>query len=255
MRTALIDADIVAYKAAAVFEDISPFDDENLTVWTEPEQAREEIDTVLASFLEATDADKLIICLTDPVTEWRMEYDPNYKKHRATVRRPEMLKELKGYLAETYPSYTRARLEADDVMGILSTHPKLVKGEKVIVSEDKDLRTIPGLLYNPRRPELGVIDISTLDADRFHLWQAICGDATDGIKGCPRVGPKSVYAEEIIFADREELWDIVLEAYASRGLTEEDAIHQARLARILRDTDYNFKTKKVRLWNPTFLYY
>ena len=44
-------------------------------------------------------------------------------------------------------------------------------------------------------------------------------------------------------------------AYASKGLDEEAAIHQARLARILRDEDWNNKTKRVRLWNPTFLHY
>jgi DNA polymerase-1 len=44
-------------------------------------------------------------------------------------------------------------------------------------------------------------------------------------------------------------------AYASKGLTEDDAILQARMARILQDGDYNYATKGIRLWNPTCLYW
>jgi DNA polymerase-1 len=58
---------------------------------------------------------------------------------------------------------------------------------------------------------------------------------------------------DILGADRDELWDIILMAYGSKGLTEDDAILQARMAHILRATSYNFKTKKIRLWQPFWL--
>ena len=36
------------------------------------------------------------------------------------------------------------------------------------------------------------------------------------------------------------------------GLTEDDAITQAQMAYILRNKDdYNFKTKEVKIWQPT----
>jgi DNA polymerase-1 len=85
------------------------------------------------------------------------------------------------------------------------------------------------------------------------MWQTICGDATDCYPGAYRVGPKSDYAEDIISADREDLWDIVLAAFASVGLTEEDAIHQARQAHILRHTDYDYQRKEPLLWSPLWL--
>jgi DNA polymerase-1 len=42
----------------------------------------------------------------------------------------------------------------------------------------------------------------------------------------------------------------VVAAFESKGLTEEDALVQARVARICRASDYDFKTKEVKLWNP-----
>jgi DNA polymerase-1 len=41
-----------------------------------------------------------------------------------------------------------------------------------------------------------------------------------------------------------------VEAYAKKNLTADDALVQARVARILRHTDYNFKTKEPILWTP-----
>lgn len=42
----------------------------------------------------------------------------------------------------------------------------------------------------------------------------------------------------------------VVKIFESKGLTEEDALRQARVARILRASDYNKKKKEVILWNP-----
>ena len=42
--------------------------------------------------------------------------------------------------------------------------------------------------------------------------------------------------------------DLVLKAYEDKGFTKDEAIQQARVARILRKGEYNRKTKKVKLW-------
>ena len=39
-------------------------------------------------------------------------------------------------------------------------------------------------------------------------------------------------------------------AYAKAGFGEDYALTMARLARILRDGEYDFNTKKVNLWEP-----
>ena len=277
MRVALIDSDIVAYAVSAKSQDDFNFSAAGGTDArvVDKQKCWRLCDEVVTKHADAVKADRVIICLSDPDANWRKELDPTYKANRIGAEKPELLMLAKEYLHEEYQSYIRPRLEADDVMGILATRPSLLgKGvsDVVIVSEDKDMRTIPAAVYNPNYPELGVQQISKLDAMRFHLWQTIVGDPTDGYPGCPGVGPGGEwnaeagdfvlgprampYAHDVLSSeDMLEAWDTVLLAYASKGLTEDDAIHQARLARILWADDFNFKTHKVRLWNPTKLFW
>ncbi|NBS69172.1 hypothetical protein EBT31_09700 [bacterium] len=46
-------------------------------------------------------------------------------------------------------------------------------------------------------------------------------------------------------------WETVVQTFEERGMTEEDALLNARLARILQYTDYNFDTDEPILWTPT----
>jgi len=48
----------------------------------------------------------------------------------------------------------------------------------------------------------------------------------------------------------ENLWKHVKAAYEDRGFTADDAIKQARLARILRNEDWDARNKKPILWTP-----
>jgi hypothetical protein len=41
-----------------------------------------------------------------------------------------------------------------------------------------------------------------------------------------------------------------VKAYDKAGLSEEEALTQARVARICRAEDYDRKSKKVNLWEP-----
>lgn len=254
MITALIDADIVAYKVASTSQQSFDFNgDGNAAVSVDKKRARSEADRIVNEYADKIKATSIIICLTDPDANWRKQYEPSYKSNRKDSVAPRLLTYVKEYLSQEYQSFIRPRLEADDIMGILATHPTLIEGEKIIVSEDKDMRTIPAKVYNPNYPKLGILDISKLDADRFHMWQTIVGDTTDGYAGAKGVGGKSDYAQDILISEGHELWDIVLDAFASKGLTQADALLQARMARILRSEDYNLKRKTVRLWTPSKL--
>ena len=48
---------------------------------------------------------------------------------------------------------------------------------------------------------------------------------------------------------KKNLWNVVKTCFKEQGLTEDDALIQARLARILRNTDYDFKKKQPILWS------
>ena len=262
--TLLVDADIVAFKIASTAQKVHKFEDDEGTVveclqLDEWEEVAPRVDTLLADYLEQTKADELIICLSCPTEEgWRKAIYPDYKANRDYSKRPVYLSDVKDYMAENYRSYRKPTMEADDIMGILSTHPTLVPGRKIIVSEDKDMQTIPGWLWNPakdRKPRL----VDEHNANYFHFYQTLVGDSTDNYKGCPGIGPKKAEAllekhchetkHDSVF-EEYMAWEDIVAAFEKKGLAEEDAILQARLARICRDVDYNFKTQEVILWNP-----
>jgi len=69
-------------------------------------------------------------------------------------------------------------------------------------------------------------------------------------EGCKGVGDKTArkILGEVGGKSLEEMWDLVKSTYKKQGFTEEDALLNARMARILRAEDYDFKNKKVKLW-------
>lgn len=248
-RHLLIDADILAYKSSVVHQGKHDWGGGVTSVSTDPalmkHTAMEWIDNVMSDL----DGDKYTICLSDDLDNFRTSVDPSYKQSRTSMERPVELYEIKEWMAETLPTKSAPLLEADDVMGILATKP--VSEDRIIVSDDKDMRTVPALVYHPNRPKNGVMQVSELDAIRFHFWQTVVGDVVDGYPGCHGIGPASEYAEDILAShDEEEAWDNVLMAYSAKRLTESEAVVQARLAFILRDGYY--PDKAVRLWDPPF---
>ena len=165
MRTALIDADIVAYKAAAKNEQIFEFGDQT-AVSLNKKGALQDCREMIEYYAQATGSDKVLICLSDPDNNFRKEVCADYKNHRKATRKPELLIWVKEYLFRNYNSVVWPRLEADDVMGIIQTAgDTFVKGEPVIVSEDKDMLTIPGMVYNPNKEDLGIVDVSYSQAE------------------------------------------------------------------------------------------
>ncbi len=206
----------------------------------------------LNRLIDRLQPDDLIVCLSDDITSFRKDrIDPTYKAMRGNVERPVHLYDLKDWLREEYIVEERATLEADDVMGIIATDPSRTD-ERIIVSADKDLMTIPGKLYRPQAqtgPKPKIFQITLLEAIRFHFWQTIVGDTTDGYPGAYGVGKSSPYAQDVLEAEsEEEAWEEVLMAFAHVGQDEDDAVRQARLARILQFQDYDGRS--ARLWLP-----
>lgn len=256
-RTLLVDADLLAYKASAATQRSYAFDgpDAPPAVVADLEEAAQAAEEQIQRIIDRLNPDEVIICLSDDLVSWRRDrVDPSYKAHR-TSERPQQLYPVKDWLRETYDVAEHPALEADDVMGIIATDPSRTD-ERIIVSADKDMMTIPGLLYRPqldtdRRKPPPLFRITPLEAIRFHFWQTIVGDQTDGYPGAPGVGPKSPFAEDVLEAGcEEEAWWEVLMAFAKAGLDEDAAVKQARLARILQFQDYD--GRRPLLWNPPF---
>lgn len=250
-RTLLLDADIFAYVASSATEGVFYFDgrDNPPCVDADLDAALAMVDARIEAVANKLKASRLIVCFTDS-HNFRKDVWPHYKANRRSSRKPTFLNETKAHLAEKYETYQRPGLEADDCMGILSTHKSLIPGEKIIVSTDKDMGTIPGLLFNPDKDK-EPRRITKLAADRYFMQQVITGDATDGYPGCPGIGPKSKFVAAIHEAETvSEMWAHVVSAYETKKLKEADAVVQARMARILRAEDWDFGKKAPRLWCP-----
>ncbi len=253
MRTLLIDGDIDAYQIASTCETRIDWGDGIESKSADSEDAKAQIDLRYKRLKKMLGADRMIVCLSDS-QNFRKEILPTYKSNRKNVIKPALLAELRKYLHEAYEVFQRPFLEADDVMGILGTmgDNDLIKGERIIVSIDKDMKNVPGLLFNPGHPDRGTVEISVEQADYEHLMQTLTGDPTDGYGGCPGVGKAK--AKQVLMlkpGDPRDRWDAILEAYAKKGLGEDFALKQAQVARICRSEDYDFLNKIPIPWTPT----
>lgn len=245
--TLLIDGDILLYQVSSAAEQPFYWGDDLWTLHADEGEVKEQIDNEINALKATLDAKKVIIALSGE-TNWRKIVLPTYKANRKGTRKPVVYRAAKDYVRSVYDVAEFSNLEADDVLGIIATDKK-VKGSRIIVSADKDLKTIPGLLYNPEKPELGIQEISREQADWNHMYQTLVGDNADGYSGCPGVGPKT--AEKVLQnVEPAHLWSAVLAAYSDAGLGEAEALVQARVSRILRCGEYDTATNLVHLWNP-----
>lgn len=257
-RTVIIDGDVVVYKVAEgiaeSFEVVTEEDDDFIyrnIGWASKEQAKEYMENMIDKICKDCKGTDVVICLSDITSNFRKSINPNYKANRKSIK-PILYDYLRNYMYETgYKIYERPNLEADDVIGILATSDKIIKGDKVVWSLDKDFKTIPCKFHRAGVGSKDKSEVITKEAaDWWFMYQTLIGDRVDGYEGCKGVGDKTARK---ILGDIGEyplyvMWQSVIDAYKSKGYTEEDALRNARMARILRAEDYDFKNKEVILW-------
>jgi DNA polymerase-1 len=224
-HTLLVDGDLLVYRIAAANEEATEWENDVWTLHSDARACCEQFDGEIRKLVEDLEATKVIVAFSAPkATRFREKLMGSYKGNRST-RKP-----------VAYGAIVR-----------LSDRLKTTE-ERTIVSDDKDLLTIPGQLY--RDGQLMYIDEN--DANWQWMYQTLTGDTTDGYKGCPGVGPKG--AERILsqITDLDLLWSAVVAAYHKAGFGVEEALLNARMARILRDGDYTYEGTNydVKLWEP-----
>lgn len=248
MTTLLIDADGPAFTAAAAAQETYWWDEDTASIILDFAKAKEIAADYIDRYVAAVDDDaEIVLCFSCPTRRYfRHDVVEGYKANRTGVP-PIGLGRVKEWLAETYGSKTKPNLEADDVLGILATHPRLIKGRKVIVSMDKDLQQIPGEHLHGRFPEEGVFRVTSEFATRF-LWQQVLqGDASDGYAGLPGCGPKG--AQKLLAGVQlADIESTVVAAYEKAEQAEEYLASQVNAARILTAKTYDFKRKEPILW-------
>ena len=238
----VIDGDMILYKAACSAEREIRWDDDIWTLETNMSTAKAEADKALDEIQRDLKSTDILVVFSDRIT-FRHKMWPAYKANRKDKRKPLGIGELKEWMMEEYPSELFPNLEADDAIGILVTEDP---ENRVAVSGDKDFGTLPVTWYNHLKKTVCIT--SQTEADEFHLVQSLMGDATDGFSGCKGFG--KITAEKWL-KKHGYTWKSVVTAYESKGQSEEEALMNARLARILRAGEYDRKTTDVTLWEPT----
>ena len=242
--TLLIDADWLIYSSCCSCEQDVKWNEHLHTLHCDERDIHEMIDGRVEYYQKiAEDDDDVVMCFTQYPT-FRHTIFPDYKANRKSKRKPLALYAMVEQIGQRYKSASYTGLEGDDVMALLATSKKYPN--PVIVSPDKDMRTVPCTLLANDDMEL----ITKKKADRHWMIQALTGDSTDNYKGIIGCGP--VTAEKILGDAKTlpQMWDKVVEAYEKKKQTFADAVLTAQLARILRKGDYDFKTQEVTLWTP-----
>ena len=183
----LIDADFIVYKCCAAAEDEIDWGDDVITVVSKFSEAlhsveRESLSKIKEHFM--WDIPEVILFFSDS-KNFRKKIYPDYKGHR-NRKKPCGYRRVISELSERYKVVRIPELEADDAMGIYATF----EPGNIIVSPDKDMRQIPGKLYNLDE----TVEVSEEEGMRWHLIQTLAGDQTDGYGGVPGIGVKRAIA-------------------------------------------------------------
>ena len=234
----LIDADFIVYKNCAAAETEVDFGRDVILVTSNFSDAYTATKRELTKIRDKFGSFSTLILFFSDSVNFRKKILDSYKGHR-NRKKPCGYKRVIKQLKTEFEVIIMPHVEADDAMGIYATqHPG-----NVIVSPDKDMRQIPGKLYNLDE----TLTITPEEGAKWHLIQTLAGDQTDGYGGVPGIGVKRAVS---LFEDKGYSWKTVVNAFLEKDLTEEDALTNARLARILTNDDYDFKQKKPKLWSP-----
>lgn len=255
MSFGIIDADSIAYRAAAAAQDrvwkVFPTQESRHSVasfqykeealeWAglaelesprfeleiEPqplENAYHNVSVIIEGIVEELALDNYHLYLTgDDNYRFEIATIKPYKGNRVNVEKPHHLKACRDYLVRSYGAEMCDGYEADDAVAMDGWANK-----GIIISIDKDLDTVPGEHYDWVKKKR--YTVSDEQASYNFYYQMITGDTTDNIQGIPKSGPKA--AEKILEASDNYKCSVGL-AYACSSYEDPEAAFEEN-ARLL----------------------
>ena len=235
----LIDADYIVYKSCASCESEIDWGNDVIMVVSKFSEAFAAVERELTKIKNEFPFSSDIVLFFSDSVNFRKSVLDSYKGHR-NRKKPCGYRRVINELKTKYNVITMDTLEADDAMGIYATqYPG-----NVICSPDKDMRQIPGKLYNMDE----LTEITEEEGFRWFFIQTLAGDQTDGYSGVPGIGIKRAVA---LFEEHGYTWETVVKAFKEKDLGEDVALQNARLAKILTVCDYDHGKRKPILWTPT----
>lgn len=265
-EVALIDADVLCYTAALSATKEIDFDGAGVQEYLNPGVAKEVADETLEKWMKKAGCTDYRLAFSDrsmAQATFRYHVHPHYKGNR-TGEKPELHDLIYEYLHSKPAVISRPGLEGDDILGLMVTGVN--KDAYTAVTVDKDLLTVPGRVCiipcGPTPAKARTRVISEFEADYNWMTQTLTGDLVDNYNGAPGIGPKK--AAKLLAGCRglAEMWAKVVEGYNAQfgddrwfsnfctATAWDEAIMNARCARILRHGDYAADTGTIRLWEP-----
>jgi 5'-3' exonuclease len=185
------------YKGCAAAEYDIDWGDDVIMVGSKFSEAmanvKRDINRIKSNFFDSD-----VILFFSDSTNFRKQVDPSYKGHR-NRKKPCGYRRVIHALHDDYRVVRMPTLEADDALGIYATS----NDDCVIVSPDKDLKQIPGVLFNMEE----TFTINKREGWEWFLIQTLSGDSTDGYSGAPGFGVKT---SAKFFAENGYTWNSVV---------------------------------------------
>lgn len=260
---------MLIYRAAFASETKVDFGDgDGATTLVDDDEAVRKAMKIARQWTEKARCDETIVVLSAVKSDsFRHRLWPTYKAGRG--EKPSSYAAVRKAVEFEFEIMAEPGLEADDLLGITAT----ADPNTVIVSGDKDMKTLPCWSLNPMHEDKPT-KLSVSIADRMWMRQTMIGDAVDNYPGVPGLGDtksldilnnphrlrktvewvgKKNPKQKIKWVKGEpcSLWQSMIDYAAKAGMTEADLILQAQLARILRREDFDPATRTVFLWTPT----
>lgn len=247
----LLDIDVYCHKACFNRDGLQAYlylDDDGMKVYSEA-QDNEYFEAIVDVFqnqikqtMSATFADHRRGA-TKGIGNFRQDLLPAYKANRARNISNKFVPMLRAWAVKEGYAVEAHNMEADDFLRIWAEEHRASDEKFCVVSIDKDLKCIVGYHYNPWKNEH--LHISEEDAMQLYYRQIMMGDATDGIKGIPKLGPKTAEKLTAHCKTHEEYRMACLDAYMA-AFPEDEWLGQLELngalIHILRSYDDVFST-------------
>jgi hypothetical protein len=226
----IIDADIIAYRAAAANDSypdplynnqyhknfIKVDNPETYKIIGSYQGTIDAVETLMNYVIAETVAfpeEGNVECYLTGSNNFRYDvakYVP-YKGNRSLKVKPVHLQEARDYLVRKWGAVISEGEEADDLIGIASSFGS--PDTTVVCTIDKDMLQLPCWHFNFVRGTW--VRVSVDEGNKFFYTQILTGDAADNIKGIYRVGP--VKAGKILkgLTTEGEMYEACVQAYAT----------------------------------------
>jgi 5'-3' exonuclease len=150
---------------------------------------------------------------------------------------------LMKFIKENYMSLLFEDLEADDIVAVLQDE------NTYIISQDKDLKQVPGFHYNFGN---NTIEEVTKDQSMYNLmFQMIKGDTTDNIAGIPGAGEKKAITVLSEVRPPKYISRVLFEYQSKFGLMEgtDRFVESWNLIKMRMNRGVHFRSKYHRMFD------